>query len=44
MDIYDILVESMSLNRLNGNQNKSIKEALIVASLKVPYMYYSRES
>ena len=24
MDIYDIFVESMSINKLNGNQNKSI--------------------
>ena len=36
MDVYDIIVESMSINRLNGNQNKSIKEALKVAPLKVP--------
>ena len=35
MDVYDIIVESMSINRLNDNQNKSIKEALTVAPLKV---------
>ena len=36
MDVYDIIVMSMSINRLNGNQNKSIKEAYTVAPLKVP--------
>ena len=36
MDVYDIIVESMSINRLNGNQNKRMKETLTVASLKVP--------